>query len=96
MDGKNLIIYNTDDGRAKVTLFAKDGQVWMNQKQLAELFDTSIPNINMHISSILKESELHQNTVIKNYLITATDGKNYEVTFYSLRKTSGNKMWTFC
>ena len=54
----NLIIYNTDDGKVSVILLAKDGNIWMNQLQLAELFDTSIPNISIHISNILKESEL--------------------------------------
>lgn len=80
----DMIIYNTADGKASVALYARDGDVWMNQQQLAELFDTSIPNISMHISHILKEKELNQNSVIKNYLTTATDGKQYEVTFYSL------------
>lgn len=47
-------------------------------------FDTSIPNISMHISNILKDKELNENSVIKNYLTTANDGKQYEVTFYSL------------
>lgn len=79
-----LIIYNTADGKASVALYARDGDVWMNQQQLAELFDTSIPNISMHISNILKEKELSQNSVIKNYLTTAADGKQYEVTFYAL------------
>ena len=54
----NLIIYNTVDGRASVVLYARDGSVWMNQNQLAELFDTSKSNISMHISNILKENEL--------------------------------------
>jgi hypothetical protein len=78
---KNIIIYNTADGKASVSLFAKDGSVWMNQNQLAELFDTSVPNISMHISNILKERELVQNSVVKDYLTTATDGKEYRVTF---------------
>jgi hypothetical protein len=56
----------------------------MNQNQMSELFATSIPNISMHISNILKEGELQQNSVIKEYLTTAADGKNYNVTFYSL------------
>jgi hypothetical protein len=47
-----------------------------------ELFDTSIPNISMHISNILKEGELEENSVIKDYLTTASDGKKYNVTFY--------------
>jgi len=81
---QNIIIYNTKDGKASVALYAKDGQVWMNQSQLAELFDTSIPNVSMHISNILTDNELNKGSVIKNYLTTAQDGKNYEVTFYSL------------
>lgn len=81
---KSIIIYNTADGKASVALFARDGNVWMNQNQLAELFDTSIPNISMHIANILKERELQSKSVIKNYLTTAADGKKYDVTFYSL------------
>lgn len=84
MEQNNIIIYNTEDGKAKVVLYAKDGNVWMNQSQIAELFDTSVANISIHISKILKDNELDENSVIKNYLITATDGKNYNVTFYSL------------
>lgn len=84
MEQKNIIIYNTDDGKAKVVLYAKDGNVWMSQSQIAELFDTSVPNISMHISNILEDSELSENSVIKNCLTTAADGKNYNVTFYSL------------
>lgn len=84
MEQNNIIIYNTEDGKAKVVLYAKDGNVWMNQSQIAELFDTSVANISIHISKILKDNELSENSVIKNYLITAADGKNYNVTFYSL------------
>lgn len=81
---QNLIIYNTLDGKVSVTMMARDGNVWMNQKQMAELFATSVPNVNIHISNILKENELDRNSVIKDYLITASDGKKYNVTFYSL------------
>lgn len=81
---QNIIIYNTADGKASVSLYTKDGNVWMNQSQLAELFDTSVPNISMHISNILKERELIQDSVIKDYLTTAADGKDYNVTFYAL------------
>lgn len=79
-----IIIYNTDDGKARVTLYAKDGNIWMNQNQMAELFATSVPNISMHISNILKEGELAEDSVVKDYLTTASDGKNYQVTFYAL------------
>ncbi len=81
---QNIIIYNTIDGKAKVALYTKDGNIWMNQNQLAELFATSIPNISIHISNILKDNELDANSVIKDYLTTASDGKEYNVTFYSL------------
>ncbi|MDR9487824.1 hypothetical protein [Salibacter sp.] len=67
---QNIIIYNTNDGKASVALYAKGGNVWMNQQQLAELFDTSIPNISMHASNILKEKELDRKSVIKDYLTT--------------------------
>jgi hypothetical protein len=84
MEEKNIIIYKTQDGKTSVSLYNKDGSVWMNQNQIAELFDTSVPNISMHISNILKENELQSNSVIKDYLSTAKDGKEYNVTFYSL------------
>lgn len=80
----NIIIYNTDDGKARVTLYAADGTVWMNQNQLAELFDTSKQNIGYHIANILKDSELNANSVVKDYFTTAADGKNYNDSFYSL------------
>ena len=84
MSKQNIIIYNAPDGKTSVALYAKDGDVWMNQNQLSKLFDTSIPNVSMHISNILKEGELKENSVVKDYLTTATDGKDYNVTFYSL------------
>ena len=83
-DEQNIIIYRTADGRASVALYAKDGKIWLNQQQMAELFATSKPNISMHIANILKERELNEVSVVKNYLTTAADGKNYNVVFYSL------------
>ena len=83
-DEKGLIIYNTPDGRSKVALMARDGMVWLNQQSIAELFGTSIPNISIHISNIFKENELDKDSVIKDYLTTASDGKPYHVMFYSL------------
>ncbi len=80
----NIIIYNTQDGKANVALLAKDGSVWMNQNQLAELFDTSKQNIGQHIASVLEDKELDANSVVKNYFTTAADGKQYEVMFYGL------------
>ncbi len=79
-----IIIYNTDDGKASVILYAKDGNIWMNQNQMTELFATSKPNVSMHISNIRKECELDEKSVVKDYLTAASDGKNYQVTFYAL------------
>jgi hypothetical protein len=83
-DKKNIIIYNTVDGKASVSLYAKDSMVWMNQSQIAELFDTSRQNIGQHIANILKEGELEEHSVVKDFFTTATDGKQYNVTFYAL------------
>jgi len=80
----NIIIYTTQDGKASVALFARDGNVWMNQAQLAELFDTSKQNISLHTINILEDRELQSESVVKDYLTTAADGKEYSVTFYSL------------
>ena len=83
-DQQNIIIYRTADGRASVALYAKDGKIWLNQQQMAELFATSKQLISHHIANILKERELNEISVVKQYLTTAADGKNYNVVFYSL------------
>ena len=63
-----IIIYNTEDGKASVSLYAKDGNIWMNQAQIAELFDTSKQNVSLHIQNILEEKELKEETSVKEYL----------------------------
>ena len=84
MEQPKIIIYNTADGKVAISLYAKDGSVWMNQNQLAELFDTTKQNISLHIINILEDNELDKNSVVKDYLTTASDGKSYNVIFYSL------------
>lgn len=81
---QNIIIYRTVDGRASVALLAKDGKVWLNQQQMAELFATSKQIISHHVINILRDNELERNSVVKEYLTTAADGKNYNVVYYSL------------
>ena len=54
---QELILYNSVDGKSRVSLLARDGSVWLNQTQIAELFATSVPNISQHINNILKEKE---------------------------------------
>ena len=60
-------------------LYARNGSVWMNQNQLAELFNTSKQGIGQHIANILNYRELEANSVVKKFFTTAADGKNYEV-----------------
>lgn len=57
---------------------ARDGMVWLNQQSIAELFGTSIPNISIHISNIFRDKELDRDSVVKDYLTTAADGKPYQ------------------
>lgn len=80
----NIIIYTSLDGKSRVSLMTRDGKVWLNQLQIAELFGTSKQNIGQHIANILREKELDSNSVVKNYFTTASDGKAYNVVFYSL------------
>ena len=79
-----IIIYNTEDGKANVKLYAQDGMIWMNQQQIALLFESSKQNISLHIANIFKDKELDKKAVVKNYLTTASYGKNYEITYYAL------------
>ncbi|MBR3123737.1 MAG: virulence RhuM family protein [Prevotella sp.] len=81
---QNIIIYHTTDGRSSVALYAKDGKIWLNQQQMAELFATSKQSISRHIVNILRDRELKKKSVVKEYLTTAADGKNYNIVFYSL------------
>lgn len=81
---QNIILYESGDGKIRVSLFERDGSVWLNQVQLAELFATSKQNISLHINNIIKDSELDVNSVVKEYLTTASDGKTYKVLYYSL------------
>jgi len=83
MKEENIIIYNTSDGKSAVSLLAKDGDVWMNQNELADLFDTSKQNIGQHISKIFEDKELDENSVVKYFFTTAKDGKDYNIELTS-------------
>ena len=62
----------------------EDGDLWLTQKALGELYNTSKQDISYHLSNIFKELELEQNSVVKNYLTTASDGKKYKTNYYNL------------
>jgi hypothetical protein len=83
-NGGEILLYQTEDGKTRVEVRLREETVWLNQKQLAELFQTSVPNINMHIKNIFQEGELGPDSVIQDFLITAADGKNYRTKFYNL------------
>jgi hypothetical protein len=78
-----VILYTTDDGKAQVSLMSRDGRVWLNQKQMAELFAVTKMNISLHIANILKKKEL-DDSVVKFFFTTAADGKRYKVIYYAL------------
>ena len=79
-----IIIYQAEDGKTKLDVRLENETVWLTQKLMAELFQTTVANINIHLKNILEEGELKENSVIKDYLITASDGKKYNTKFYNL------------
>lgn len=79
-----LIIYQSDDGKAQVQFRAMDGSLWLSQLQLAELYGVTVANINIHLRKIVQEGELAAEAVIKQDLIPAADGKRYPTKLYRL------------
>ena len=80
----NIIFYTTDDGQVKIEVTLQDENVWLTQNAMAKLFDTTKQNISLHIQNIFKEGELEENSVVKDSLTTASDGKNYKTKLYNL------------
>lgn len=79
-----LILYQSEDGRAAVDVRLKDETVWLSQRQMGELFDRDYKTVSKHINNIFKEGELIKNSVVANFATTAADGKVYQVTYYNL------------
>lgn len=84
MEESNFVIFSTEDGQVKVDVLFEDETVWLTQDQMAMLFQKAKSTINEHIKNIFKEGELNENSVVRNFRITASDGKNYNVNFYNL------------
>ncbi|HMS04759.1 MAG TPA: virulence RhuM family protein [Burkholderiaceae bacterium] len=80
----DVIIYTTDDGATRIDLQLENGTVWLSQLQIAELFQTSKQNISLHLKSIFEDRELDADSVVKESLTTAADGKRYQTMLYSL------------
>ncbi len=82
-----IIIYRSPQGNTKLNVRLMDETLWLTQKQLAELFQTTVPNINMHIKNILEEGELEGDRTIQDFLIVQKEGKrkvNRTIEHYNL------------
>ena len=80
----SLLLYQTEDGQTKIEVRLQDETVWLSQAQLCELFDKDKRTISEHIQNIFKEGELSEESVIRKFRTTASDGKNYQVNYYNL------------
>ncbi len=83
-NSSQLIIYQTESGETKLEVRLENETVWLTQKLMAELFQTTKQNISLHLQNIFAEGELDENSVVKEFLTTAADGKNYRTAFYNL------------
>lgn len=79
-----IIIYKAEDGQTKIEVRFENETVWLTQNTLAELFQTTKQNISQHIKNIFEEGELQSNSVVKDFLTTAADGKKYTINYYNL------------
>ena len=79
-----IIIYKTEAGETKIDVRFDSETVWLTQNALAELFQTTKQNVSQHVKNIFEEGELQPNSVVKDFLTTAADGKNYVTNYYNL------------
>jgi hypothetical protein len=82
-----IIIYQSPTGNIKIDVRLENETVWLTQKLMAELFQTTVPNINMHLKSIYEEEELAERATIKDFLIVQKEGNrevNRKQKFYNL------------
>ena len=79
-----IAIYRTEDGKTALDVTLEEQTVWLTQAQMAKLFTKDVMTVSEHIRNVFKEKELHENSVIRKFRITARDGKSYEVIHYNL------------
>lgn len=86
MEKAEIIIYKVEANQSdfQIKVRVEDDTVWLTQAQMVNLFDATKQNISLHINNIFKEGELQPDSVVKEYLTTASDGKKYKTRFYSL------------
>jgi len=82
--GSEIVFYETEDGRGRIEVRLEDNTVWLTQRLMAELFQTTVANVNIHLKNIFAEGEVDEGSAIKEYLITAADGKGYRTKLYNL------------
>lgn len=82
--GGEILVYTAEDGSSRIRVLLEDETVWLTQMMLAALYETTKQNISLHIRNILSEGELDESAVVKDYLTTASDGKQYRVKHYNL------------
>ena len=79
-----LILYTSEDGKTHLDLRLDGRTVWLTQIEIAELFQTSKQNISLHAKNIFEDGELNPDSVVKDSLTTAADGKDYKTNLYNL------------
>ena len=79
-----IVLFETEDEKVRLTVPIQEDTVWLTQAQMTELFDTSKQNVSLHINNCFKEGELDKDSVVKDFLTTASDGKNYKTKYYNL------------
>jgi len=82
--GGQILIYQTEGGQTKIEVRLEGETLWLNQAALAKLYQTTKQNISLHIKNIYDEGELNEDSVVKEYLTTAADGKKYKTKHYNL------------
>ena len=80
----SIVLYQAEDGRTRIQCRFEDETIWLTQKLMAELFQKDIRTVNEHIRNVFAEGELAPESVIRNFRITAADGKSYETQHYNL------------
>lgn len=84
MNNSDILIYQNQDGNIRIDVRLDEETVWLTQAQMATLFGKDKRTISEHISNVFSESELDENSVVRNFRITAADGKNYATKYYNL------------
>jgi len=79
-----FLIYKSPDWNVKIDVLIQDKNIWLNQKEISNLFGVKIPAISKHLSNIFEEWELIENSVVSKMETTASDWKNYKTNFYNL------------